>query len=72
MTPTALNLAELDQLPIQVLEVHVDDRPVCGNCRWPRALDGRCRCDDFQPRPHTTVLIYTDVRATRAANSRCA
>jgi hypothetical protein len=68
MTTTSSSPTRLDELPIRVLEVHIDDTPRCRHCRLPAFLLGECGCDDYAPLPHTQVLIYTDVRATRAAN----
>jgi hypothetical protein len=62
-TPT-----RLEELPIRVLEVHIDDTPRCRHCHLPAFLLGRCGCDDYAPQAHTQVLIYTNARATRAAN----
>jgi hypothetical protein len=42
MTPTTLNPQELDERPIRVLEVHIDDSPRCVHCRGPAFLLGRC------------------------------
>jgi hypothetical protein len=70
MTATQISPAQLDALPIHVLEIHIDDQPVCAGCGWPAALDGHCVCGDFQPEPHLLAVVYTDVRATRAANAQ--
>jgi hypothetical protein len=69
--PVGRALAEVGRLRNGlVLEIHIDDQPVCAGCGWPAALDGHCVCGDFQPEPHLLALVYTDVRATRAANGQ--